>query len=106
MNKKTIIQIVVIVCAFGAAGYVLYSGLVKKAPVPAMPIGGPAQSQQASAPVNVPKVDGVSLDEQFKVLSKNGLQYGIVTYPQLSTDEVGVPLKSLVKPLPSPTPAK
>jgi hypothetical protein len=116
MNRKTIIQIVVIVFAFGGSGFVLYNGLFKKnappeaPPLPAIanipnnpnapasqtPSPIPGQSAAGSkAPVTTLSGD---LSTNLKILDKNGLQYGF-KYPVLDPNtEIGVELPNLIIP--------
>lgn len=94
MNKKLIIQIVVIVIAFGASGIVLYNGFFKNGS--SQPALGSAQTSagdqsQAILPY------GSTLD--FSILKKQDLQFGTVQYPKVDPALVGIPENQLIKPI-------
>jgi hypothetical protein len=94
MNKKTIIQIVIIVGAFAASGMVLYNGLFKNS-TPDLSLS--ASDGAAGAGSNEKILPyGDKLD--FKtVLEKQNLQFDIVDYPKLDPQaEVGVDLGNLI----------
>jgi hypothetical protein len=95
MNKKLIIQIVVIAVAFGASGFVLYNGFFKNSGTPAvlsLTGGAPSTGQdEAILPL------GTSLD--FSVLKKQNLQFGNMQYPKLDPTTVGIPENQLIKPI-------
>lgn len=91
MNKKVIIQIVIIVGAFGAAGFVLYNGLFKSdSTVPAMGIISVKDNEKI-----LPY--GSSLDFKNN-LFKRDFQFGSMSYPKVDPNEVGVPDSSLISP--------
>jgi len=98
MNKKTIIQIVVIAGAFLASGIVLYSGFSGNNPPP---LGGPA------AGVAVPTAEslmpyGATFDYQkLDDLRSKNFQYGVVRYPKVDvSQDVGLnTLSDLMKPV-------
>ncbi len=94
MNKKTIIQLVIIVVAFGAAGLVLYNGLFSNssAPIPA------ASSQAASVKNILPYGDTLDFS---KALDSNRFQYNQIVYPQLvPQNDVGISPDALIVPTP------
>lgn len=104
MPTKKIIQVVVILVAFGGSGFVLYNGLFRKstpaslvtsgllAPAPA-PVSG-----IASGGTNPLLPYGKTFDLSG-VLEKQRLQFGIISYPVLNTStDVGVPTENLIKP--------
>ena len=101
MNKKTIIQLVIIVVAFGAAGLVLYNGLFKSnssAPQTGM-FGGISQSTSTPAQSILPY--GSTLDFS-KVLDPNRFQYNQISYPLLDPqNDVGIPPGNLIAPSPA-----
>ncbi|MBI3231968.1 MAG: hypothetical protein HYZ51_02715 [Candidatus Doudnabacteria bacterium] len=106
MNRKTIIQIIVIVICFGGSGFVLYNGLFKKQETVittgggAVPGSPPAPVSSVASPADpLPFGDNLS-GELSRVLKRNGLQFGQIDYPQVSASEVGVPTEELVRPLP------
>src|SRR5574340_1851730 len=103
MNRKTVIQVSVVVVAFSASGIVLYRGFAKpKAPLPAVPLtmqypmaGGATTSAGSvlagGGPKSIDKVlpNGNTLN--FGVLGKQNLQYGLVEYPAVNLNsEVGL----------------
>ena len=100
MNKKFIIQIVVIIIAFGGAGLVLYNGLFKSSGTGTAPVA-PAAAQQSILPY------GTAMDFDA-VLYQHNLQYNVVSYPVLNADsEVGIPVEKLITPIiTAPAPAK
>jgi hypothetical protein len=109
MNKKKLIQLVVILACFGGSGFVLYNGLVKKSPSSAVPVVLPTgntdafnQTAQALSGTATEKLlpYGNSLDFT-KVFSKINLKFGLTIYPKLDPNsEVGVPENQLIKPEP------
>ncbi len=102
MNKKFIIQLVVIVGAFGGAGLVLYNGLFKQGGGGAQtPAVVPAATQESILPY------GTSMDFNA-VLKQRNLQYNLVAFPVLAPDsEVGIPPSALITPTVStPPPVK
>jgi len=94
MNKKVVIQIIIIVGAFAAAGFILYNGLFKN-------------DSSSATMANVPLTEksekilpyGSSLD--FKTdLYKRNFKFNSISYPQVDPqNEVGIPEASLVTPL-------
>jgi len=103
MNKKTIIQLVIIVVAFGAAGLVLYNGFFGNNNVAVQPVGG-GSSLSTTTPDILPY--GSALDFS-KVLDPNRFQYNQISYPQLDPqNEVGISPDSLIVPSPITQPAQ
>lgn len=117
VNKKTIIQLVIIVVAFLAAGLVLYNGFFNNsnnaASQTGMP-GGSLQSSSSSVSMFMPASTssssstptqsilpyGETLDFG-KVLDSKRFQYNQINYPQLDPqNEVGIFPDSLITPLP------
>lgn len=100
MNIKKIIQVVIIVGAFGGAALVLYNGLVK----------GPTEEEAAqetavTQPVTVEQILPYGDKLDFKgILSQRPLQFNTVDYPKLNAGaEVGIPEQSLITPLTTTT---
>ncbi len=97
MNKKQIIQIVIIVGAFIGAGVILYNGFFKNsndAGVQSLAGQTPGQAQAI-----LPK--GGSLD--FNILKKQNLQFNQASYPVLDPKtEIGIPEEALVAAPPAP----
>jgi len=94
MNKKLIIQIIVIVAAFAGAGVVLYNGLFKSS------AGLPVASTAGATQQNILPY-GTSMDFN-SVLYQRNLQYNIVAFPVLNpSTDVGIPQDQLITPLPS-----
>ncbi len=92
MPKKQIIQVSIIVIAFGAAAVVLYNGFFKNsnnAVLQQVIPGAEAQGKQGVLPY------GNTLD--FSILKKQNFQFNQVNYPMLdSGSEVGIPEESLI----------
>ncbi len=99
MNKKTIIQLVIIVVAFGAAGLVLYNGFFNNNNA-ALVSSTPSQPEAVQ---DILPYGDTPLDIQFKeVLIPNRFQYNQISYPQLDPqNEVGIPPDSLIIPAPA-----
>lgn len=101
MNRKTIIQILVIAICLGAASLVLYNSLFKgddgSGAQSAPDLAG--QGEQAFNPL--PYGDNLS-GELKRVLGRNNLQYGLLDYPKLDVSEVGIPVTGLLKGLERP----
>ena len=96
LNKKTIIQLVVIVVAFGAAGLVLYNGMFKSNNSASVATGSLSSSAQAAEEI-LPY--GGSLN--FQVLDPKRFQYNQITYQKLDPKaEVGISPDSLIVPPP------
>lgn len=103
MNKKTIIQIVVIVVAFGGAGMVLYNGFGKKTTS-----SSSDEAVYLSASKSQEKV--LPYGETFnlkQVLTKRPFQFaGDVTEKLNPNSEVGIPESSIIISRPSATSGK
>jgi hypothetical protein len=98
MDKKKIIQILIIACAFGGSGLVLYNGMFKKPPLP------PGVTVAAGVPGTSPGSGANPLLPYGKILDFDGalgrktLQFGAIQYGRISTTtDVGVPVSSLIK---------
>ena len=94
MNKKLIIQTVIIVACFLISGIVLYKGLFSSnSTLPATIPGGSldvASGDEAVLP------HGTKLD--FDVFKRQNFQYGILEYPKLNPqNEIGVDVNNLIK---------
>ena len=102
MNKKKIIQLVVVLVCFGGSAMVIYNGFFSKSSnqlVSQLP-GAVGQTQNAGQPEKVlPYGDKLEFDA---VLNKKNLRYEQINYPQVNTSsEVGTPLEQLIgTPLP------
>jgi hypothetical protein len=101
MNKKTIIQIVIIIVAFGAAGLVLYNGFFNSnnsAGLSAAPV-------QSATTQNIFPY-GETLDFS-RALDFNRFQYNQIVYPQLDPQkDVGISQDSLIISLPVAKPGQ
>jgi hypothetical protein len=126
MEKKKLIQIIIIVICFSAAGFIVYNGMFKGPPsasttmnTPGVTNATPVGASNASAMPNRPtsnqngkgnqitpvSIQQLSINYDFskeikKVLLKNGLFYQTFQYPKISESEVGVPVNDLLKPIP------
>lgn len=94
MNKKVVIQIIIIVGAFVAAGLVLYNGLFKINSIPAPTVDNLSGGKSEKILPN-----GSNLD--FKTdLYKRNFQFNAISYPKVDPqNEVGIPEESLIAPL-------
>jgi Flp pilus assembly protein CpaB len=102
MSKKTIIQLVVIIVAFGAAGVVLYNGFFNNAALQTGIAGGTAQATSTKSILPY----GDTLDFS-KALNSNRFQYNQIDYPQLKLqNDVGISQNSLITPTPVNQPAQ
>lgn len=99
-NKKQLIQILVIVLAFLAAGYVLYSGGLFGGAKPGSGPAGPAGAPAAVSGEILPYGNLLADPKDFnKVIDHSRFQYDLVQYPKLdSQKEVGIPEDSIVSP--------
>ncbi len=108
MNKKTVIQIVVVVCAFSGSGIVLYKGFFRNSRPPnvisltAGPGGSGAglRPAQAAAGKSIDKIlpNGASLD--LDVLKRPRVEYGLRPEKNtVSEPEIGISQFELVVPL-------
>lgn len=112
MNRKTIIQISVIIVAFAASGIVLYRGLFSGPKPPAAtpsPVG--VVVSDPSSPLNGLDLNNItkslpySTDEDFdtalnQVFQKQSLEYGTIEFATVDpASEVGVSVESLVLPI-------
>jgi hypothetical protein len=94
MNKKNIIQIIIIVCAFGGSGLILYNYMFKKPA--ALPLAVTVDKSGLNLSTEKVLPYGNTLDFK-KVLDRQDLTYGVVTYPKLDfTGEVGILGKDLI----------
>ncbi len=97
MDRKLIIQISIIVVAFGAAGIIFYNGFVKTNRVAV-----PAETATSAVVVDQQTVLPYGPGLDFSLLHNQNQQYNIVTYPKLDpSQQVGVPLGNLIVPPPS-----
>jgi len=95
-NKKTIIQLVVIIGAFIAAGFVLYEGGLFGGGSPASAPGA-TPAALSGAPKDVLPY-GDTLDFS-KVIDPTRFQYDLVQYPKLdSQNDVGIPEAAIITP--------
>lgn len=92
-NKKTIIEVVVIVGAFLAAGVVLYNGLFKNSATE-----DPLAQQPKAIEKILPYGDSFKY-QQIEEMRKKRFQFGVVSYPEVSSGEVGKTPSELVKSL-------
>lgn len=108
MNRKTIIQVVVIVAAFAISGIVIYNGFFSGPSLPPVPVemlGGTGASSTAGSVADSQNLlpYGSSFDYQkIDDLKKRNFQFGIVQYPVLDPAEVGKDVNTLIQP---PAPA-
>ena len=87
MNKKLIIQIVIVVVAFGASGLVLYNAFFKGPE--GVPITMTTTGTQTVTPDNLLPYGSNPLD--FSILHSRPFQYNQITFPTLNPQtEVGV----------------
>mgnify|MGYP001566103379 FL=1 len=93
MNKKVIIQIVIIVGAFAAAGFVLYNGLFKSdtTAVPSLGIIS-AKDNEKILPF------GSALDFKNDLYNRN-FQFGYMSYPNVNPSEIGILETQLIAPI-------
>jgi hypothetical protein len=100
MNKKNIIQIAVIVVAFSISGIVLYKGFggsKSTAIDPSLAVTGLGTVESTGFNAEDVLPYGKSLDFD-KVLKRNNLEFGKVSYPKLDPDlEVGKQEQDLIK---------
>jgi hypothetical protein len=112
MNKKNIIQIVVVVICFGGAGLVLYNGLFKKgssSPVATTAPGAQTALPGQTAPTAVVGSQnsevvlpfGPLSKEAFdKVLKRQNFRFGRLSYPKLNPDlDLGIQEENLIPPI-------
>jgi hypothetical protein len=95
MDKKKIIEIVIVVVAFGGSAFVLYNGFFKNQAVPpaAVTAGGSVPSAAAILPYGS-KMDFAPLSPS----SPHPFVFGAVSYPALNaSSEVGVLPQDLFK---------
>lgn len=90
MNKKVIIQIVIIVGAFTAAGVVLYNGFNP----------GESVSVDPSAVVSIKEGEkilpyGQAFDFKSDLFKRN-FKFGLSSNPTVSPSEIGIPDSALV----------
>jgi Flp pilus assembly protein CpaB len=96
MNKKTIIQLVIIVVAFGAAGVVLYNVFFQGG------ANNPSQNQGYSSTLQGILPYGNNLDFS-QALNSNRFQYNQVVFPQVDPKkDVGIPVSDLIPAPPPP----
>lgn len=96
MNKKTIIQLVIIVVAFGAAGVVLYNGFFS---------GGSPAVNQTGATASTTTQDILPYGENLdfsQALNPKRFQYNQLVYPVLDPkNDVGISEQNLITPTPT-----
>jgi hypothetical protein len=100
MSKKTLIELIVIVLAFGFAAWILYRGFGGSSSSVSGPGGG-----QSGIVTNQPDVGATLLSNgdklDFSVLDTPNLKFGQVTYPKAGLDDLstGRSIDNLLKPL-------
>jgi hypothetical protein len=100
MNKKTMIELVIVVVAFGASGLVLYNGIFSGNNNSALQ---PANSNSTSSQEDIlPYGSGLNFDDAIK---PSQFIYNKMQYPQVDKSEIGIPPQNLVLPLPVVVPA-
>jgi len=107
MNKKTIIEIVVVVGAFIASGIVLYNGFFSGSSAPPAVVPGLVDTTGTAASQNIlPYGATFDLDKFDSLVKARNFKFGNVSYPILSTStEVGkLPVSNLIVPPPSSNP--
>jgi hypothetical protein len=102
MNKKTMIELVIVVVAFGAAGLVLYNGIFSAGNDAAL------QSEAArNAPAGqqdiLPYGTALNFDD---AVNPSRFQYNQMSYPQVDKSEIKKPISDFVTPLPVVVPTK
>lgn len=106
MDRKKLIQIVVIVMCLGGSVVVLYRGFFKKPIVNVLPPAATTVQTEGgaggafAAETILPYGDDLE-GELKRVLSRNNLQYQTVILPKFDPAEVGISTNDLVKPLPA-----
>ena len=105
MNKKLIIQIIVIVVAFGGAGLVLYNGLFKgsSSQTASTAVSTDAGSQESILPYGSSYGFPGTDKDYGKVLKRNNLLYNLALFPKMDLSEVGILVTNLITPLPPQT---
>jgi flagellar basal body-associated protein FliL len=99
MNKKQIIQIIIIIVVFSAAGLILYNGLFKNKNDAALLEDSGSPATQGQPQELLP--NGNTLD--FGPLSSQNFYYNQVDYPKLDpSSDYGIPDSSLFPPPPLP----
>ncbi|MFA5991440.1 MAG: hypothetical protein WC794_04305 [Candidatus Doudnabacteria bacterium] len=93
MNKKVIIQIIIIVGAFAGAGFVLYNGFNQGAGSSTSVIGTPVANENE-------KILPFGFTPSFDTnLEKRGFQFGTMSYPAVERKDIGiVPDSALIAP--------
>lgn len=99
MNRKSIIQIVVIVICFGGAAFVIYNGFFKDQNSGGDSVIQSVDNSNQALENPFPFGDDLS-GELKKVLSKNRLEHNTFVYPQIKETEIGIFSDEFIKPLP------
>jgi len=102
MNKKTLIQIIVIVGCFVGSGVVIYNGLFKKTPPSITDVStSGVTSQPSDEEAILPYGSKLDFDSVFN--KKNKFIYGKLDYPKLNYSlDVEIDEKMLIKPAVKP----
>jgi hypothetical protein len=107
MDRKKIIQLVIIIAAFGGSGIILYNGMFKNASPVIPPVPGLDLSAASGTPTAVTGSQILPYGDKFEkkdldgVLYNRGLVYGTIQYPILDPAQVGVLPQNLIPPAPS-----
>lgn len=105
MERKKLIEIAIVVVAFGATGVVLYNGFFKKSStvrVPAVQVAPGVASGVAPGAVSGPDTGvilpfGSKLDFD-EILTKRKFDFGAIVPPKLDpAADIGIPTQSLVR---------
>lgn len=105
MDKKNLIQLIVVGVAFLASGLILYNSFFKSASP--LATSAPAAGVASATPASVLPY-GSNFDyQQIDNLQKQGFEFGQIQYPVVSTStEVGKTTADLIIPLPGPSASK
>ncbi|MBL8029784.1 MAG: hypothetical protein JNN11_00885 [Candidatus Doudnabacteria bacterium] len=94
MNKKNLIQVLVIVACFAASGIVIYNNFLKKPALPSSQMA-PVSQAQVEAPI-LP--NGSAFD--LAPVKNSKLRFNLIEYPRLNfNQDVGLPEDQVLKPL-------
>lgn len=96
MNKKNIIQVLIIFACFVASGIVIYNNFLKKEELPSFSVGQVEKVGQKQDGQILPQ--GATFD--LKSVEDSKLRFNLIDYPKVSLpSDIGLDTQNILKPL-------
>jgi hypothetical protein len=96
MNKKNLIQVLIIVACFAASAIVIYNNFLKKEELPPSAVGQNEKVGQKQDGQILP--GGATFD--LKSVKESKLRFNLIDYPKVSLpSDIGLDTENILKPL-------